>query len=686
MYISQIHIKGYRNFKDVTISFNEGMNVIIGPNNCGKSNLLHAIGLVIDNNANRRLGIYDFCRIVSLEELKSHSPSIEITLVLSESKDEKPESQDLVMVRNCLTKLDHPYQAKITYRFFLSDKEDEYKTSLQDYVVDERHSEETVKKEIWQVIKRDFLRYYTYNLLCGEPVHGLPVDMETRQQFDFQYLDAIRNVEKDLFSGRDTLLRDVLDFFLDYRIKTDPNLVEEEKKVQLKGLADSFRKDSDRLINGLQGRLSEGKKKMLGYANKTGASSFHGAKPNFEGSLSETELFSALQLIIKYETGIEVAATHNGVGYNNLIYISLLLSKMQACTDGNYMGINAKIFPVLAIEEPEAHLHPSLQYKLLEFLKDEIREGSVRQLFVTTHSTHITSSIDLDSMICLYDDGNNVKTAYPATLFPANDEGEKSLNYVQRFLDVTKSNMLFADRILFVEGLAEEILVPTFAKLMDIDLDDKHIAVIAVDGRCFKHFLYMFDTKNNVHAIAKKIACITDMDPVRKDQNDKDASFESCYPYEVGKVGFDYKENGKALIDIYKDHPNIRYYSQDPDKGKTFEYDLMLSNPVPDILITDDLSNKKRISNMQQRTYAEALALLPNRPVYNRIEESLSQCDWEENDKKQALLASVYLQSVSKGTNALELSQRLLENKDSDNPKPFIVPKYIKDAIEWLIQ
>ena len=425
---------------------------------------------------------------------------------------------------------------------------------------------------------------------------------------------------------------------------------------------------------------------MLGYANKTGASSFHGAKPNFEGSLSETELFSALQLIIKYETGIEVAATHNGVGYNNLIYISLLLSKMQACTDGNYMGVNAKTFPVLAIEEPEAHLHPSLQYKLLEFLKDEIREGSVRQLFVTTHSTHITSSINLKSMICLYDDGNDIKTAYPATLFPDNDEGKKSLSYVQRFLDVTKSNMLFADKIIFVEGLAEEILVPTFAKLMGIDLDEKHIAVIAVDGRCFKHFLYMFDTKDNSHAIAKKIVCITDMDPVRKDKNDKDASFESCYPYEVGKDGFDYKENGKALMDIYKDHPNIRYYSQDPKKGKTFEYDLMLSNPVSDILLTDDLSNKKRISNMQQRTYTEALALLPNRPVYNRIEESLSQCDWDENDKRQALLASVYLQSVSKGTNALELSQRLLENKDSDNPKPFNVPKYIKDAIEWLIQ
>lgn len=37
MYISKIHIKGYRNFKDKTIEFHEGINVIIGPNNAGKS-------------------------------------------------------------------------------------------------------------------------------------------------------------------------------------------------------------------------------------------------------------------------------------------------------------------------------------------------------------------------------------------------------------------------------------------------------------------------------------------------------------------------------------------------------------------------------------------------------------------------------------------------------------------------
>ena len=51
MYISKIHIIGYRNFKDKTVEFHEGINVIIGPNNAGKSNLLRALDLVLNTGA-----------------------------------------------------------------------------------------------------------------------------------------------------------------------------------------------------------------------------------------------------------------------------------------------------------------------------------------------------------------------------------------------------------------------------------------------------------------------------------------------------------------------------------------------------------------------------------------------------------------------------------------------------------
>src|SRR5690606_25191049 len=108
----------------------------------------------------------------------------------------------------------------------------------------------------------------------------------------------------------------------------------------------------------------------------------------------------------------------NGLGYNNLIFMSLLLAKMQVNSDGNYLGSNAKVFPVLAIEEPEAHLHPAMQYKFLKFLKENKDTRKVRQIFVTTHSTQITSAVSLDEIICLHNEAGKVLVGYPGKTFP----------------------------------------------------------------------------------------------------------------------------------------------------------------------------------------------------------------------------------------------------------------------------
>ena len=47
MYIKEIKISNFRNFKVASVPFHEGVNVIIGHNNTGKSNLLRAMGLVL---------------------------------------------------------------------------------------------------------------------------------------------------------------------------------------------------------------------------------------------------------------------------------------------------------------------------------------------------------------------------------------------------------------------------------------------------------------------------------------------------------------------------------------------------------------------------------------------------------------------------------------------------------------
>lgn len=59
MYIKEIKISNFRNFKEASVPFHEGVNVIIGHNNTGKSNLLRAMGLVLGRSDGRRLDTSD---------------------------------------------------------------------------------------------------------------------------------------------------------------------------------------------------------------------------------------------------------------------------------------------------------------------------------------------------------------------------------------------------------------------------------------------------------------------------------------------------------------------------------------------------------------------------------------------------------------------------------------------------
>lgn len=680
MYISKIHIKGYRNFKDQIIEFHEGINVIIGPNNAGKSNLLRALDFVLNTDTSKRLTLFDFCRNCTVEELTAAAPKVRIEVFFCESTGECPDSEDLVMVSSCLTKLEHPYEAQITFDYFLPQEDEaEYIQSVSGF---------SDPDKIWNIIRDEYLRKYVPRMWAGNPSHQARLDGDTVDKIDFEFLGPIRDVERDLFSGKSPLLREVLNFFIDYEIKFDKDKSKDEQNTELKNKHSEFAKSVEPSLNIVKERLTKGKEQILDYAKQTGASDFHGAVPDFSGTLSEPDFLAALQLMIRHETGIDVAATHNGLGYNNLIYMSLLLAKMQANADEGYYRQNAKVFSVLTIEEPEAHLHLSLQYKFLKYLKDEqVDKKKVRQLFVTTHSTEITSAVSLDELICLYNDQNGkVSVAYPGKMFSDSTEDKESKQYVQRFLDAIKSDMLFADRVCFVEGKAEELLLPVFAEYMGKSFEEGHVALISTGGRYFTHFLKLFDTVHNSSAISKKVVCLTDRDPVWR-FGDK-GTFERCYPFEQGKDGYEYKEHSGDLIEKYKDHPNIKIFSQDAEKGKTLEYDMMLCNSTSDLLLVNGLSNKDEIKEIQTTDYPACLEKLRASKENERIKKSLESCRFSNEDKKKALLAARYLNSVGKGENALELSIALRNNlaKQDAERKDFTVPQYIEDALTWLLQ
>lgn len=681
MYISNIEIKNYKNFKANIVEFNEGINVVIGHNNAGKSNLLRAMALIFNPSVKKNLTIDDFNKSISLEELKLQPPSVNVSITLSQEYEENLMGDDLVVVGQWLTKLEEPYEAKIHYEFCLPFKHHDYYKNIL--------STSTSIKDAWEIIDRNFLRLYTYKIYGGNLENQIAVDSEYLKKFDFQFLDAIRDVERDMFSGKNTLLKNVLDFFMDFDIKSSEELEDEDKERQIKIKKKEFEEQASELMSVLNQRMSDGKQQILSYSKDIGAS-FDNAEPNFAGSITDVELYSALKLIVEYQTGIQLPITHNGLGYNNLIFMSLLLAKMQVNASETYLGNNAKVFPMLVIEEPEAHLHPSMQRQLLKFLKQNLKDKKVRQIFIVTHSTHITGALSLDELICLYKNQTKTQVSYPGKVFGTNEESKK---YVQRFLDATKSNMLFAEKIILVEGLAEQLLMAIFAEYEDTSLEDNHVAVINVGGKYFDHFLCMFNT-NNPFAINRKVVCITDRDPERKDNMADKPSYKKCYPFEleIDTTKYDYKSN--SLGENYSS--NIEFFLQDEVFGKTLEYDLIRYNPNFKGLITDSMSNQKEIIELmelfEEGKHLEQICDRLSKSEENiRIVEALKHTSltWNESDKKIGLIAARYLNSVGKGVNALELAYILQENLDKrgmEDYVEFIVPDYIKNAIEWVCE
>ena len=85
--------------------------------------------------------------------------------------------------------------------------------------------------------------------------------------------------------------------------------------------------------------------------------------------------------------------------------------------------------------------------------------------------------------------------------------------FLERFLDVTKANLFFAKGIILVEGWAEELLLPSIAKKIGINLTEKGISIVNVGGTAFLRYSKIFLRKNDSEGVMDiPVAIITDLD------------------------------------------------------------------------------------------------------------------------------------------------------------------------------
>ena len=172
-------------------------------------------------------------------------------------------------------------------------------------------------------------------------------------------------------------------------------------------------------------------------------------------------------------TGAE-ASNDTSVGTANLLYLALLMEAVR-----QRRSSSENVATILGVEEPEAHLHVQVQRRLFGYL---LRHEPA--LLLTSHSPHIAAVSPLASLVLLRatPDGSVARTTTEAGLT------EQQQADLERYLDETRAELLFARLAILVEGDAERYVLPALAHVVEFDLDEYGISIISVQGTDFAPF------------------------------------------------------------------------------------------------------------------------------------------------------------------------------------------------------
>ncbi len=472
MRISKIKIENFANFADFEIDTGENL-VVVGENKVGKSNLIFALQLILDPGLaerDRQLGLEHFWDGLGDEKLGT---TIEIAVELTDFDDDP---RLIAHLADAIIEPGPPMVARLTYRFQpKADLEDEPRSTAD----------------------------YEY-VIFGGTDPDTSVRSSLRRMLPLDVLPALRDAEKDLATWRRSPLRPLIESLIGELDEADREAIQAAVNTAQEELA--ARDEVQAVAQTISERLAA----MVGPAHATTMSL--GLAPTRIDAL-----IRALRLLI--DDGARGVADAS-LGTANLIFLALKSLELDRLVlDGE------RDHTFLAVEEPEAHLHPQVQRLVYRhFLAEpdepaeddeeedgaaEARGPSRTTTILTTHSPHIASIAPLRSIVLLRrggEDGDRtlgVSTA--GTPLTAADEAD-----LQRYIDVTRGELFFARGIILVEGDAERFLVPAFAEALDMPLDRLGITVCAIGGINFAPYVKLLGPSG----VAIPHVILTDLDPM----------------------------------------------------------------------------------------------------------------------------------------------------------------------------
>lgn len=587
MYLEKLIIRNFRAIEELELNFNKGLNILIGENNSGKTAVIDAL----------RISLGDFQQPRDIYCTKS-----DFRIDKSTITDDINDIQfDLIF--KC--------EDRIETAWFndLHAIDDNGNDNLQlhvKYSLIDFKSGKKVKRKLW-----------------GGEKEGGKVSYEVQSTLRNVYLSALRNTNRDLRPVKGNILGDLYS-----KIMLDENKeIDQKKKLNLLEKVTDVLNDSD-----WQNFIDDGNQNILEHLEnlsyldeekrqtvKIGFAPF-----DFEDFVQNL----LIQLPVYHNELIDednnnqryFEISQNGLGYNNLIYTAAILGDIK-----QRQKISKEEFNLLLIEEPEAHLHPQLQNIFFNYLK-HLKENNDLQIIVTSHSPTIAAKTDLRLLTILQNSQNKICSTQIRDI----ELSEESLKFLQKFLDVTKSQLFFANGVILVEGISEALLIPIFSQIIgkSYNIERNGVEVVNINGVAFKHFAKLFNSQEG-EIIECRCAIITDDDKGKEGAEKR-----------VEKVLALEGRNLKTKIG-----------------KKTFEYELFINNPENECLL-------KIIEKLHPRNFREIND--SNRPINERADKLVTTLSNSSNKSEFAYLLAI----------ALENDQNLCN---------FKVPSYIEDAIKFVI-
>lgn len=547
-YISKIKIKNFRNYKDIDVTLNH-KQIIIGENNVGKTNFLRAIQLILDpklSDEDRYLQESDF--FDGLENPMNKKEKIEISIEIKGYEHNKT----ILSTLQEATVSTEPPTLRLTYEYYPAE---------------------------------DGTGGYQYRIYQGTDANNLFTHYH-RRFLNIKVIPAIRDVESEMKSMRKSPINQLINQY-------------DIRKEELEKIATALKEKSDEVLSidelidltqNINSRFSD----ILGtQVDSTVSLETIDIDPN--------RVLNTLKLMIGQDK--KRSTSNTSLGLNNILYISLILlsledktipsilkedtydtlalekessilpdcyekndsnnyilkkdiqekdyAKLYSFMDNNFSSNNG--FTLLAIEEPESHLHPALQRIIY---KDVMKENT--SILMTTHSPHITSVAPINSIVHLHSTKNGTVINTTASL-KLDDRDKKDL---ERYIDVKRGEIYFGRGVILIEGVAEEYLIPSFAEKLGMSLDKKGIICCNINSTNFKPYVQFLDTLGIPYVV------ITDGD---------------YYIWEE-------KKNKKGILEPKKkfgilaqdSHEDIGYDGNDRIKKLLIELKKIKSNAIPE--------------------------------------------------------------------------------------------------------